>query len=106
MSDAKTDAPGASECPFHQWREDFPINWEADHYVTRRELTKFLCLGSGLLFAANAALVVLGQTRKPAAMMPRKVAALAEIPAGGSMLFRYPTEEDPCILVREADGTL
>ena len=24
------------------WREDFPINWEDDHYVTRRSFTTFL----------------------------------------------------------------
>ena len=36
-------------CPLRQWREDFPIEWENDHYVTRRELTKFLTLGSALL---------------------------------------------------------
>ena len=25
-----------------RWREDFPINWEDDHYVTRRSFTTFL----------------------------------------------------------------
>ena len=32
-----------------RWREDFPVRWDEDHYMTRRELAKFLTLGSGLL---------------------------------------------------------
>ena len=28
-----------------RWREDFPVNWESDNYVTRREMVKFLALG-------------------------------------------------------------
>ena len=37
-----------------RWREDFPVRWDEDHYVTRRELAKFLTLGSGLLAGAKA----------------------------------------------------
>jgi arsenite oxidase small subunit len=93
-------------CPFHQWREDFPIRWENDHYVTRRELTKFLTLGSALLAGANCAMAVAGMTLKPGTLEARRIASAAEVPPGGSLLFRYPTDEDPCILVREEDGTL
>ena len=32
-----------------KWRQDFPIEWEGDHYVSRREMVKFLTLGSLLL---------------------------------------------------------
>jgi Rieske Fe-S protein len=31
---------------------------------------------------------------------------LADVLPGGSLLFRYPTEADPCILVRDPDGAL
>jgi hypothetical protein len=40
-------------CKAPKWRTDFPIEWEGDHYVTRREMVKFLTLGSVLLAAAN-----------------------------------------------------
>ena len=30
-----------------RWREDFPVRWDEDNYMTRRELAKFLTLGSG-----------------------------------------------------------
>ena len=29
-----------------QWRHDFPIDWPQDHYVARRDFTKFLGLTS------------------------------------------------------------
>jgi arsenite oxidase small subunit len=92
-------------CPFHQWREDFPIRWDNDYYVTRRELTKFLTLGSALLAGANIAMAAAGHLAKPGNLEPRRIAGAEEVPPGGSLLFRYPTEEDPCILVRAEDGT-
>jgi len=91
-------------CPLHRWREDFPIRWENDHYVTRRELTKFLTLGSGLLAGANVVLAVLGATQRPGATAEARVASASAVPPGGSLLFRYPTDADPCILVRDAGG--
>ena len=36
-----------------KWRDDFPIEWEGDNYVSRREMVKFLTLGSLFLAVAN-----------------------------------------------------
>ena len=47
--------------PEHRWEEDFPVEWERDAYVTRRELTKFLALGSALLAGATALIAAFGQ---------------------------------------------
>jgi Rieske Fe-S protein len=89
-----------------KWREDFPIAWGNDLYVSRRELAKFLTLGSGLLVLANAAIALVAKLR-PAPRFPKTRLAGAEaLPAGASMLFRYPTDGDPCIAVRNADGRL
>jgi Rieske Fe-S protein len=89
-----------------RWREDFPIAWENDHYVTRRDLIKFLTLGSALLVGANAAIAALGRMWRPRQFPQRLIASAADVPAGSSLLFRYPTDSDPCILVRSADGKL
>ena len=43
-----------------RWREDFPVRWDEDHYVTRRELAKFLTLGSGLLAGVNVLIAFIG----------------------------------------------
>ncbi len=89
-----------------RWREDFPIRWEADHYVTRRELAKFLTLGSALLVAANALLALLGRRRKVERFPEVAIAGASTLAAGASLQFRYPGDEDPGILVRGADGRL
>jgi nitrite reductase/ring-hydroxylating ferredoxin subunit len=92
-------------CPYHRWREDFPIQWENDHYVTRRELTKFLTLGSALLVGANGVIAWLGHVPLPEWREVR-IAAATDVPRGGSFLFRYPADDDPCILVRDTNGGL
>lgn len=90
-----------------RWREDFPIQWEDDHYVTRRELAKFLTLGSALLVAANGAIALAGRTHGHArSYAPKKIASADALGPGEWMLFRYPTDADPCILVRTRAGAL
>ena len=89
-----------------RWREDFPVQWEKDEYVTRREMVKFLSLGSLLIAGANliAAAVPRFQSRGE---FPRvRIASSHQIAADGSLLFRYPTDEDPCLLVRNRKGEL
>lgn len=98
---ARQDPPVA--CPFSQWREDFPIDWDNDHYVTRREMTKFLTLGSALLAGANVALAVAGALPPAGPTGEKRIAAAGEVPEGG-LIFTYPTDEDPCLLLRGEDG--
>ena len=89
-----------------RWREDFPVRWDADHYLTRRELAKFLTLGSALLTGATGALALASRmgtrTDWPASKIP---AATALLP-GSSLLFRYPTDADPCLLIKTGNGEL
>ena len=90
-----------------RWRQDFPILWDEDHYVSRRELAKFLTLGSGTIVAATVGVAAIGDRLRPSGRMERRRIEGAEsVPRGGSLLFRYPTEEDPCILLRLEDGQL
>jgi arsenite oxidase small subunit len=103
MDKGQSDQQGPV-CPLHRWREDFPIRWENDHYVTRRELTKFLTLGSGLLAGANIVLAVIGATHRPQVTAEARIGIASAVPPGSSLLFRYPTEADPCILVRDEGG--
>jgi arsenite oxidase small subunit len=71
--------------------------------VNRREFHKLLSLASLLALATAGS----GATRRlfssidnsPAAL---RVADVEELAVGGYKLFRYPTEEDPCILIRLA----
>jgi nitrite reductase/ring-hydroxylating ferredoxin subunit len=88
-----------------RWREDFPVRWDDDHYMTRRELAKFLTLGSGLLMGVNGLIAFIGLTGAPPAPPTRRIAGVDEVPPGGSLLFRYPGDDDPCILVRGVSGS-
>lgn len=89
-----------------RWREDFPVNWENDDYITRREMVKYLALGSLTIAGANFLLAgvprLLASPTRPITKLPD----LSSLPPGGSALFRYPTDDDPCIAVRKPDGTL
>lgn len=89
-----------------RWREDFPIQWERDHYITRREFAKFLTLGSALLAGASAFIAFIGLRSRKQTFKPERIASASSIPQGGSLLFRYPTDSDPCILVRTSEGKL
>ena len=89
------------------WREDFPIDWPQDQYVERRDFMKFLVLTSGAL--AVGQLWIAGQNwlRKARGLPPRRrIASLADLLVGGSLVFQYPEELDNCVLVRVADRDL
>ena len=69
--------------------------------MTRRQFAKFAC-GSALVFGASwlakddlLAPCVAGESKF--------VARIDEITTSGYKLFRYPTKNDPCILVRLAE---
>jgi Rieske Fe-S protein len=88
-----------------RWKHDFPVPSAEDSYVTRREFTKFLGLTSIAFLIGTCAAAGRKLAKK---LFPRQLSSLAvadihEIPVGGHKLFRYPTEADPCILLRLAE---
>jgi arsenite oxidase small subunit len=89
-----------------RWREDFPVQWENDNYITRREMVKFLALGSVLLAGANAVVAAIPHFEKMSQFPQLHVTDASAIAANGSFLFRYPTKDDPCLMVRTNDGKL
>ncbi len=89
-----------------KWRKDFPIEWEGDHYVSRREMVKFLTLGSLLLAVANWATAFASGLLRRGSSEQRVVGSAAKLQQTGSILFRYPTDQDPCIAVQTAEGKI
>lgn len=109
MAEEKDRQDNCLECQKKKaarWRQDFPIEWENDNYVTRREMVKFLALGSLTIAGANAVVAGLSHIVKASEMPKTRIALASSIPVGGSKLFSYPTNEDPCILVRQQNGDL
>ena len=80
----------------------FPISSEEDSFVTRREFTKFLGMTSLAFFAGTfiAAGRKLWKNVKADRSEEMPVAGQHDIGVGQYTLFRYPTENDPCILLR------
>lgn len=103
MPEKKQSSP-ADQQQVPQWKQDFPIKWEEDHYVARREFTKFMVLGSLGLAVGNGWLLAKSLTEKEPHPSAMPVVKVGEVPVGGSKLFRYPTENDPALLVRLAEN--
>jgi Rieske Fe-S protein len=84
------------------WKEDFPVDWADDHYVTRREFTKSLVLVSCAAFAANGALVAMDRLtpNRTGPETPVPLGPDGGLPVGGSRVFLF--DGEPCLLVRIA----
>ena len=83
------------------WRRDFPYTSAGEEAVTRREFARYLVLASGAFAAGTVGIAAWASARTPRGGVPQvPVIALDEVDVGGSHLFRYPTAEDPAILVR------
>lgn len=87
-----------------RWRKDFPIDWDRDEYVSRRDFTKFLALTSLAFVVGQLWILLQNYLRARRGEFPIvAVGRAADIPVGGSRLFVYPTEDSHAILVRLAD---
>jgi nitrite reductase/ring-hydroxylating ferredoxin subunit len=104
---SETEVKGCAGCARSaKWQQDFPIEWDGDHYVTRREMVKFLTLGSLLLAWASWITVVMSKLLHRGSKAERYIGLVSELDRNGSMLFRYPTEQDPCIAIRTLEGKI
>jgi Rieske Fe-S protein len=83
-----------------KWRQDFPIDWPQDEYISRRDLTKFMALTS--MAFVTGQIVILGQSLvRPREPLPRMaIGTVDELPVGGSKVFGYPAEADQRVLIR------
>ncbi len=84
-----------------KWREDFPVDEVKEHYVERREFTKFLLLISGSFVVGQAYIGVRNFFRKSAQQLPiKKIASIDSIKVNSFISFEYPAKGDSCFLIR------
>lgn len=83
-----------------KWREDFPYTAAGEDAVTRREFVRYLTVGSVGAALGSVGLAAMAQLREPIERVPVEVVALDEVDVPGTYLFRYPTDDDPAILIR------
>lgn len=106
-TEISTGPDGAPLTAQPAFRRDFPIDWPVDQYVGRRDFAKFLVLTSGAFVAGQAWIAAQDLVRKNRAAFPRtKIAELRDVPIGSARVFRYPSAEDRCLLIRTDDKTL
>ena len=88
------------------WRRDFPTDVPEDDHVSRREFAKFLVLTSGAFVAGQCWIGVMSLLRRGGPLPEKRIASADEVPPGGVVEFRYPGEDDPCLLLRLPGGRL
>lgn len=89
------------------WREDFPIDWPEDQFVERRDFVKFLVLTSLAMTVGQVWIAAQDWFRRRGGPPPGKaIGSLDQIAIGSTLVFTYPGEHDPCVLVRLSDREL
>jgi nitrite reductase/ring-hydroxylating ferredoxin subunit len=86
------------------WREEFSVREADERYVSRRQLGKFLVLTSLGMFVGNLWILLRSLLHKRPVYPAQAVARVDELAVGAVKLFRYPTADDPCLLVRTAES--
>jgi len=83
------------------WRRDFPIDWPEDHYVERRDFMKFMVLTSAAFALGQLWIGVQHWIRqRSGGSGTRRIASVDDLATRHAVVFNYPTDHDPCVLVR------
>jgi Rieske Fe-S protein len=85
------------------WKRDFPYEAVAEEEVTRREFARYLVLGAAIMAGANVGLAAWTQLRTINTGEPRPIVALDQVDVGGTYLFRYPSGDDPAVVLRTGE---
>lgn len=88
------------------WRRDFPYTAEGEDDVTRREFVRFLMLGSGAFAAGTVGVAALTSARGEPEGGAQSIVPREDLRGDQPHLFRYPTADDPAILLLRPDGEL
>ena len=79
----------------------FPIDWPQDLYVERRDFMKFLVLTSAAFTLGQVWIGVQNWYRKRTGQPAmQRIASVDDLAVGGAVVFTYPDEHEPCLLVR------
>lgn len=89
-----------------RWDVPFPYHWDADDYVTRRDLLRFAVMTSGALFAGTSVLAALSVFNDRRQGGRARIIAASEIQPGDVHYFNYPGEDDHALLLRLDNGRL
>ncbi len=89
-----------------RWRRDFPIDWQRDDYVTRRDFTGFIVLTSLAFAVGQIWILIQNYLLKKVGKQPLlSIIEKDKLNVGETIIFRYPNEYSPRILVRLDENT-
>lgn len=84
-----------------KWRDDFPVDEVKEHFIERREFTKFLMLISGSFVIGQVYIGFQNFFRKSNQQSPiKKITSIDGVKINDFITFNYPGKNDTCILVR------
>lgn len=88
------------------WKSDFSVDWSRTSYLSRREFTRYLALGSVTMAAGSTFMALRAGMSRPHAAPPRRaIAAVDAVPPKSSLAFEYPGKGHYALLIRHEDGT-
>lgn len=96
--------PNDNDVHLPKWREDFPFESEGDDFITRRDFTRFLCIISAGFATGNAWILGKSLTRKDKEPPVVEVCKTTELEPGKWMVFNYPDDKTPAMLIRRLNG--
>jgi Rieske Fe-S protein len=87
-----------------RWRRDFPVDLPEDHYVARRDFTRYMVLTSFAFVVGQIWIGVKNVYRHKRGAPPiTRIAAVEEMPIGSTKVFAYPDPHNPCLLIRTGE---
>jgi len=87
-----------------RWKSEYPVCQKEEHQSSRRSFAKFL--GLSAVAAAGAVFAKERILYRPTSGKAVRVCAANDLAVGEYRLLRYPTEGDPCILIRLTETDL
>lgn len=98
MDELKTSQPLTEAT---KWREDFPVDQAQEHFVERREFTKFLLLISGSFVFGQVYIGLRKFFRSSTGQLPlTRIASANQLTVNEFLSFEYPGKGDSCLLLR------
>ena len=88
------------------WRDEFPYTAAGEEDIVRRDFGRYLLAASAAFAAGTVGAAAWASLQRSNTGTPRAVVDLSDVPEGTDHLFRYPTADDPAILVHLEGGEL
>ncbi len=99
-----TQSAAARRKELPKWREDFPVEQEFDDFVTRRDFVRFLGLVSAGMVVGNASILVQSLTESEGPFPEHEIPDALALQPGQWLVFHYPNDRTPAILIRRESG--